>query len=473
MRTAYSMSEQSEGHPIHHPIAMPCDSIDNLDLEAITGVLGPRPPVSYAAAHAYPASAPAFTPAPLRQRQAAAGNRLRLYAHVPFCAYRCSFCFFAVRVGAQRQEMERYVQVLLRELEWAQPGTPLIQLFMGGGTPTLLPPDLLDRLLGGIFARLPSQGDQLHCVESSPDSITPAHLDVLVRHGIGRISMGTQSLHDDQLGDVNRLHTAQQTLDACHLVMDSGLVLNIDLMYGLPGQTMESFRRDWATLAEIGVPSLTVYDLRLNERTSVARDLRQSERLGLEQLIEWRSFVAKTARDFGFSQTRWHTFKRMNTPAARHQRAPHHDAAGRGYQLGIGLSARSQLGNVVYRNHSDMGTYLERVESGVSPVEQVIELQNDDRRTQYVMTTLGDGRSLDRADYAATFGEPFEVAFGEPTQRLLAGGLLEEEGQVLRLSPVGRLLYDRVAYNFYPARVLEWLNGRRPPARAVAVRPGA
>jgi oxygen-independent coproporphyrinogen-3 oxidase len=256
-------------------------------------------------------------------------------------------------------------------------------------------------------------------------------------------------------------------------VIDSGLVMNIDLMYGLPGQTHASFHRDFATLAELGVPSMTVYDLRLNERTPVARTLKEGERLELEQLLEWRSFVVNTASEFGFSQTRWHTFKRMDTPAAHHQRAPHHDPAGRGYQLGIGLSARSQLGSVVYRNHTDMGTYLERVETGVSPVEQIIELQDDDRRTQYVMTTLGDGLSLDRADYEATFGEPFAVAFGEPARRLLAGGLLEEEGQVLRLSPIGRLLYDRVAYNFYPARVLEWMNSRRPmTSAAVSPAPG-
>ena len=104
----------------------------DLDLERISAALGVRPPVSYAAAHAYPASAPAFTPTPERTRQQAAQEALRLYVHVPFCAYRCSFCFFAVRVGAQRDEMERYVQALLQELEWAKAGTPLIQMFMGG-----------------------------------------------------------------------------------------------------------------------------------------------------------------------------------------------------------------------------------------------------------------------------------------------------------------------------------------------------
>lgn len=433
-------------------------------LDALAEALGPRPPVSYAAAHAYPASAPAFVASPELERQQAAQQALRLYVHVPFCAYRCSFCFFAVRVGAQRTEMESYVKALLQELEWARPGTPLIQMFMGGGTPTMLPPDLLDQLLGGIVARLPSQGEHVHCVETSPDSLTEGHLDVLLRHRVGRVSMGTQSLHDDQLGDVNRNHTAAQTLQACRLALEAGLILNVDLMYGLPGQTQASFQRDFATLAELGVPSLTIYDLRLNERTPVARDLRQQERLELAQLLSWRRFVAATAASSGYTQTRWHTFKRLDGIAARHQRAPHHQASGLGYQLGIGLSARSHLGDTVYRNHSQMQPYLERIASGRSPVQESLPLSLADRRCQYVLSSIGDGRPLDTGDYQTTFGRSFEQDHGEALQRLLTGGLIQRRGTVLELSPVGRLLHDRVAYNFYPPHALEWLRGRQRQA---------
>lgn len=436
--------------------------LDRIDLDGLAKALGVRPPVSYAAAHAYPASAPAFTPSPMAGRQPAVGEGLRLYVHVPFCAYRCSFCFFAVQVGAQRQEMERYVAALLRELEWAEAGTPLIQLFVGGGTPTMLPADLMDRLLEGIFARLPSRGDQVHCVEASPDSITHAHLEVLRRHGVGRVSMGTQSLHDDQLLDVNRRHSAGQTLDACRLVLESDLVLNIDLMYGLPGQSQESFRRDFATLAELGVPSITAYDLRLNERTPVARTIGEQEQLDLKRLIGWRRFVATTAVEHGYTQTRWHTFKRLDTAAARHQRAPHHDARGLGYQLGIGLSARSHLGGTVYRNHPLMQPYLERIEAGLSPVESIIDLEDEDRRTQYVLSTLGDGRILNRDHYQATFGRCFENDFEAPLASLVSAGLIESNGADLLLSELGRLVYDRIAYLFYPDKARKWLMLRKP-----------
>lgn len=434
----------------------------DFDFEKIGIALGETPRVAYAAAHAYPASAPAYVEKVCAERDRPAGDALRLYVHVPYCNYRCSFCFFAVRVGAQRDEMQRYVRALRRELEWADAGTPLSQMFMGGGTPTALPPDLLDELLGSIFQRLPSRGDNLHVVEASPESLTAEHVAVLKRQGIGRISMGTQSLEEEVLGEVRRRHTAQQTLDACRLVVDNDLLLNIDLMYGLPGQTHESFRRDFQTIADQGVQSLTAYDLRLNEQTPVARSLSDADRLELARLVEWRLFVRRTAAELGFSQTRWHTYKRLDTVAARHKRAPHHDSSGRGFQLGIGMSARSHLGTTVYRNHERSPTYIERIESSRSPVEHVIELQEDDRKTQYVASTLGDGQPLDAGDYNRVFGNSIDADFGEPLERLLRGGLLAETENVYRLTETGRLLYDRVTFNFYPPRVLNWLAARKP-----------
>jgi oxygen-independent coproporphyrinogen-3 oxidase len=359
--------------------------------------------------------------------------------------------------------MERYVRALQRELEWAAPGTILGQMFIGGGTPTALPPVLLDELLMSIFDRLPSRGDNLHVVEASPESITLEHVEVLKSRGIGRVSMGTQSLEEDVLGEIRRKHTAQQTLDACRLVVNNGLLLNVDLIYGLPGQTYESFRRDFTAVAEQGVQSLTVYDLRINEQTAISRDLSETERLELERLVAWRLFVRQTASELGFTQTRWHTFKRLDTIAAKHTHAPHHDKLGRGYQLGVGMSARSHLGTTIYRNHEKSPNYIERIESNLSPVEQVIELQEDDRRTQFVTSSLGDGKPLDQGEYKQSFGSSFADDFSNPLNRLLTGGLIEQEGDILRLTEIGQLLYDRVTFNFYPPRVLAWLANRKTP----------
>jgi oxygen-independent coproporphyrinogen-3 oxidase len=210
------------------------------------------------------------------------------------------------------------------------------------------------------------------------------------------------------------------------------------------------------------VHSVTVYDLRLNEQTPIARRVTDEDRLKLQRLVQWRLFVKQTAAELGFVQTRWHTFKRPDPNAARHERAPHHDRSGRGFQLGIGMSARSHLGATVYRTHERIPQYLERVEAGRSPVEHSIQLGEDDRRTQYVTSTIGDGKALDRADYEQVFGNALEDDFGDPLGRLRAGGLIESKDGLLNLSEVGRLVHDRVTFNFYPQRVLNWLDRRRP-----------
>jgi oxygen-independent coproporphyrinogen-3 oxidase len=433
---------------------------------AIAEALGQTPGVAYAAAHVYPWAAPDFAHTPGAVRPRMQLSRLRLYVHVPFCNYACTYCFYAIRVGAGRDAMERYLQALGRELEWADAGTPLTQLFMGGGTPTALPPDLLGRLLGSIFARTPPTGTEVHTVEASPETLTADHVTALRDHGVGRVSMGIQTLDHTVLDGVHRRHSSQQALAACDLLASSGLLVNVDLMYGLPGQTEEGFRRDLHEVVERGVHSVTLYDLRLNERTPVAKALADHERLVLERLMRWRAFVASAARALNLEQSRWHTWRRAAGPAQRHRRAPHFEPDGKGYQLGIGMSARSQLGYTVYRNHERLETWMRRVLAGESPVEQSFALDEADRKTQFVTRSLGDGRPLSRHEYQAAFGVPIETDHGEVIGRLVGAGLVDDDGATLSLSPVGRLVYDRVTLCFYPPRAQRWLLGRTPAGQS-------
>jgi oxygen-independent coproporphyrinogen-3 oxidase len=431
-----------------------------MDLGRIARALGATPPVTLAAAHVYPAAAPDFERRPGAVREALAGDRLRLYVHVPFCNYKCSFCYYATRVGDGREEQARYVAALARELERVPAGVSLIQLFMGGGTPTALEADLLDALLAAIFARVSRDREEVHTVETSPESSSDAHLAVLRRHAIRRLSMGVQSLDDAVLDAVHRRHHLEQVLDACERIVAAGFILNVDLMYGLPGQSEESFARDLETVASRGVHSLTLYDLRTTQRTPLGRALRDEERLELAQLLRWRRFVRDAALAQGYTQTRWHTFKRLDGPARQHRRAPCNDDDGRGYQIGLGMSARSHLGYTVYRNHERMREYVARVESGQSPVEYVFPLDAEGRRTQFLARTIGDGGCLDPASYERAFGRPLAEAYGDVLDRHREGGLLEAREGALHLTEEGRLLYDRVLLGYYPKRALDWLWAR-------------
>jgi oxygen-independent coproporphyrinogen-3 oxidase len=429
-------------------------------LAQVARALASVPRGAYSVPHVYPAAAPAYESAPKAERPHPDSDHLRLYVHVPYCRYHCSFCHYAVRVGANAAAMARYVRALGDELAWVEPGTPLSQLFMGGGTPTALPPDLLDAVLAGIFGRMPPHGRHVHTVETSPETISPGHVEVLKRRGIGRVSMGIQSLDDDVLGTVHRRHSSAQALAAVDLLVGSGLILNVDLIYGLPHQTPESFLRDLRALAERGVPSFTTYSLRLNERTPVARVLREDERFDLSGLMRWRALVARGAQHLGYVQTRWHTWKRLDSRAREHERLAHYDDSGSGYQLGIGVSARSHLRHAVYRNHDNLDVYLERVERGGSPVEQVLRLGETDRMTQLIARSIGDGKPLARVRYERAFGRPIDEDFGDVVARLTEAGLVDDDGATLALSELGKLAYDVVTLAFYPPHAREWLARR-------------
>ena len=118
------------------------ETVSAIDLDSVAAALGSTPPVTHAAAHVYPAAAPAWQDAPRAKRDGPPSSPLRLYVHLPFCNYKCSFCYYATRVGDSYEQQKRYTAALERELGWVQPGTALSQLFVGGGTPTVLAPAL-------------------------------------------------------------------------------------------------------------------------------------------------------------------------------------------------------------------------------------------------------------------------------------------------------------------------------------------
>jgi len=419
------------------------------------------PKASYSVPHVYPAAAPAYTTAPKQVRpHPDSDGPFTLYVHLPYCRYRCTFCHFAVRVGSDDETMDRYVRAVERELEWIEPGTALAQLYVGGGTPTVVPPPLLDRLLGTVFARTTPAGGHVHTVETSPETISEAHLDVLRAHGIGRVSMGVQSLEGAVLDRVRRDQTAVGALEACRTLLDSGLIVNIDLIYGLPGQSPESFLFDLTTLAELGVPSLTLYSLRVTERSPVARVL-NGDGFDLASLMRWRAFVQDAAESLGYTQTRWHTFKKVAPGARDYNRLQSFDKKLTGCQLGVGMSARSNLGNTLYRNHEVHDVYLGRIEAGESPVEQIFAFEEEDRMTQFVARSLGDGLPLPRADYERIFGRAVDDDFGPLLARLTDAGLVDDDGAVLVLTERGKLVYDVVTLAFYPARARAWLAERQ------------
>jgi oxygen-independent coproporphyrinogen-3 oxidase len=337
---------------------------------------------------------------------------------------------------------------------------------VGGGTPTALPVRDLERLLAGVMTRYDDQRVAVHTVETSPETVTREHLDVIRSAGVGRVSMGVQSLDTGVLDTVNRRQSRQQSLDGIGLVLGSGLLLNIDLIYGLPGQTPDMFAADVAELSAHGVEAFTFYSLRANDRSFVERSLADDERFTLPSLARWRLWVDEVATAHGFVQTRGHTYKKAASSSLRHRRESCFDGEHGGYQHGAGLSARSHLGHTVYRNTVDITEYLRRIDSGISPVDEVFVLEDEDRRTQFIGRALGDAGRLSLTEYRQSFGTSFTDDYAAITARLTAAGLLDVEGDDIVTTTMGRALFDVVTLAYYPPKAQHWLRERLSPVLA-------
>lgn len=433
----------------------------SIDFDEILKTVGPALKVQYNKPHCYPMAAPAFKTHSRIERESPTKPH-SLYVHIPFCNYHCSFCAYATRQGSQLEQMQRYVQAIKRDCERIQPGSTITELYIGGGTPTTLPPGLLDEVLAATVQPVNFQFDAVNTVECSPESITPDHLVVLNRYPINRVSMGIQTMTDEVLSRLNRHHDGHTAIEACRRLVESGLAVNVDLIYGLPGQTPESFTHDFELVAACGVHSVTVYSLRVNEKTPVAGQLEETEQLDLHNLVRWRAAVHTTAEKLGFTQTRWHTFVRKDTANSAHQVAPGiEDTRNRSEEFGIGQSARSRLGHRVYRNHSNYALYLERIEAGESPVEEVFELSVEEQKTLFIGKTLGDGHPLVTSEYENQFGHSIETDYPTQLERLTACGLIEQTAEQITLSATGRLVFDLVTWMFYPQHSQEWIAARQ------------
>jgi len=424
-----------------------------INLEKISGFLKDTPTMAYSAPHDYPHAAEIFKKHTNIKRDEIESDIIRLYLHIPFCNYACSYCCYAKTVNNDELQKESYVSALIKEIDTIGPDKKISQFFICGGTPTAINPVQLNRVLDRL-SRFKYADDRIaHTIETSPESISLEHLKVIKNFGVKRVSMGIQSLNENILEVINRKHTHEKTIEACNLILNQGFILNIDLIYGLPGQTMKSFEDDLNLLAKIGVPSFTVYNLRINQNTKIVKKFKDDELLNIKKIIEWRNFIKKTAENLDYEQTRWHTFKKINSNANEHKRLPTSDQDVMGYQFGAGVSARSSINHKVYRNISNIKEYIQRVESGISPVDEIIHLGQEDLKTIHISRTLGDGNELDMDDYKEIFNTGFYSDFPGVIDQLITGELLELSGSKLKLSDEGKSLYDIVTLAFYPKEV--------------------
>ena len=365
-----------------------------------------------------------------------------LYIHVPFCATRCVYCDFFSNTDTRYKEP--YLRAIEKEMElrgeYIDDDT-LETIYLGGGTPSRLSGNDLERIFNAISRRFSiAEGAEI-TLEVNPDDIRPDYLSALRDLPINRISMGIQSFRPEDLRLLNRRHDREQAIRAVELCQAHGFTnLSIDLIYGLPGQTPEAWEENLRQAIRLGTPHLSAYHLTYEEGTALYKRLQAGQVEPVDEEVSVTLFHILTERmaEAGFQHYEISNFARPGFHA-RHNSAYW---IGKPY-LGLGPSAHSYNRTSREWNVASLPLYLRGIESG-RPATERETLDLSTRYNDFIITGLRTmwGISLDKL--RAEFGEALLAYCQKQALPYIQRGLLRQENDRLALSQAGILLSDGI-----------------------------
>lgn len=365
-----------------------------------------------------------------------------LYVHIPFCARRCNFCDFVTGPEAPGRT-EAYLEAVLREAgaERAElfETPPLSTLFLGGGTPSLVPPPLLVAFLARLVKIFPLAANAEVSLEANPEDLYDAHVAALLEAGVNRLSIGLQSLDPETLGELNRGHTPEQGLAALARVQCAGFASHsVDLLLGVPGESEARFLEGLDRVLATGVPHLSVYALTIEEKSVYGRRARAGRFAEASDERFERLYLATIdrAEHAGVAHYEISNFARPGH-RARHNLLYWKRAS----VLGIGVGAVGTAGGARWRNTGSIERYIGH---DGAPLREWDERGLEARATEALFLGLRLREGIDLARLAAEFGPRLLAAIEPALGTGRAHGLLEDASSRVRLTRKGLLLSDAV-----------------------------
>ena len=375
-------------------------------------------------------------------------TRAGLYIHIPFCRSRCSYCDFAT--GIYQDELaERYVTAVVEEIAGsANIGSSVDTIYFGGGTPSLLTPAQLDRILSALHKHFEVQPDTEVTLEMNPGTVTPAQLRAFRELGINRASFGAQTFDDAELAKLGRSHTSVETLETFQNLRAAGFDnVSFDLIAGLPGQTLAHWQKNVDRALALEPEHLSFYLLEVHSGTPLADHIRRGlqprpdEDLAAE-MYEW---MLERAAQAGYEH---YEISNLCKPgfSSRHNTkywtgAPYY---------GFGCSAHSFDGPSVdkgprrWSNQRDVLRYVEAVEQRASPIVEQQELSDGDLRAEALFLGMRMMRGVDLRQYSEIFGVDLRAEHRDELDRFHEAGLVEFDGDLIRLTRNGALMSNEV-----------------------------
>ena len=368
-----------------------------------------------------------------------------IYIHVPFCKSRCSYCDFAT--GLYQTELaERYVQALVVDLQTTRAdklSRSVDTIYFGGGTPSMLSSDQLERILAAVHSRFQIDPKVEVTIEINPGSVTKTKLKGFRKLGINRASFGAQTFHDDELARLGRSHNAGDTLRTFEYLRAADFDnVSFDLIAGLPGQTMVRWQENVERSLGLRPEHLSFYLLEVHSNTPLAQHIER----GLQPkpdddlAAEMYKWMLDRSCDAGYEH---YEISNLCLPGfeSRHNTKYWQGDA----YYGFGCSAHSFDGRTLrWSNERDVAAYVNAIENNQTPVIEQTQLSDNERRAEAVFLGMRLMKGVDTREYEQSFGVDLRIEHNEDLSRFYEAGLIEFDGYVLRLTRAGALMSNEV-----------------------------
>ncbi len=374
--------------------------------------------------------------------------QIGLYFHIPFCASKCYYCDFLS--FAKKEEQAHYIEALIKEIEKTSEGLPedltIKSIFIGGGTPTVLPPFLLDQLMQAITSHFKLEPYCEWTIEANPGTIEEDKLKVLSKYPITRISLGLQSTHDDLLKRIGRQHTFKDWEESIALIKKhTNWAINTDLMFALPGQSLEDFKQSLEKVADYQLEHLSVYALIIEEGTHFGNLYEAGKLQEVPEELDRQMYHLAQAylKEKGYEQYEISNWCKPGK-ACQHNLVywkcePY---------LGLGLGAHSLFDNRRYYNEEEMKLYIENSGNLDKIRNEEEKLTRKALMEEYIFLGLRLTEGIHLEKFQEKFGESIWEIYPNALKKWLELGVMIQEENRIYLSSYGLDVCNEVCASF-------------------------
>ena len=365
------------------------------------------------------------------------------YVHIPFCTQICYYCDFS-KVFIKNQPVDSYLEHLLEEFQ-SYDIQRLRTLYIGGGTPTALSASQLEVLLKGLTENLDLSVLEELTIEANPGDLDADKIAVLKNSAVNRVSLGVQTFDDKMLKKIGRSHLEKDIYENIDRLKLAGFDnISIDLIYALPGQTMEQVKENVAKAIGLDIPHMSLYSLILENHTVFMNRMRRGKLpLPKEELeAEMFEYIIAELERAGFEHYEISNFSKIGFES-RHNLMYWDNAE----YYGIGAGASGYVNGVRYKNHGPIRHYLSAVEEGNARITEE-HLSQKEQMEEEMFLGLRKKSGVSMARFEEKFGRSFDELYGEIVRDLVQKGLMQIEGDRVRMTKRGLFLGDTVAERF-------------------------